>query len=149
MKKQMLSLLLAVVTAGCFTCKHSEPVKLSVFSGTVERVAKEKGVSLDQSAALLKDAGVSGFDTHYKDAKLPEFVKTGLKPINLYGWPKFLGPDGGAKDSAEFVAAAVKYGVPRIMVIPTISPRTATKRRITCGSSRGSGSSLRRRTPRG
>lgn len=118
MKKQMLSLLLAVVTAGCFTCKHSEPVKLSVFSGTVERVAKEKGVSLDQSAALLKDAGVTGFDAHYKDAKLPEFVKTGLKPINLYGWPKFLGPDGGAKDSAEFVAAAVKYGVPRIMVIP-------------------------------
>lgn len=118
MKKHVLSLLLAVVTAGCFTCKRSEPVKLSVFAGTVERVAKAKGVPLGESAALLAEAGVTGFDASYKDPKLPEFAKTGLKPINFYGWPKFLGPDGGAKDSDEFVAAAVKYGVPRIMVIP-------------------------------
>ncbi len=119
----MLSLLLAVVTAGCFTCKRNEPVKLSVFSGTVERVAKDKGVSLGESAALLAEAGVTGFDASYKDPKLPEFAKAGLKPINFYGFPKFLVPDGGAKDSDEFVAAAVKYGVPRIMVIPDEFPK--------------------------
>jgi len=118
MKKLLLSLLLAVVTAGCFTCARSEPVKLSVFAGTVERVAKAKGVPLGESAALLAEADVTGFDASYKDPKLPEFAKTGLKPINFYGWPKFLGPDGGAKDSDEFVAAAVKYGAPQIMVIP-------------------------------
>ena len=123
MKKFMLSVLLAVVTAGCCMFKCGEPVKISVFSGTVERIAKAKGVSLDESAALLAEAGVTGFDASYKDPKLPEFAKTGLKPINFYGWPKFLGPDGGAKDSDEFVAAAVKYGVPRIMVIPDEFPK--------------------------
>ena len=61
---------------------------------------------------------MTGFDASYKDPKLPEFVRADLKPINFYGWPKFLGPDGGAKDSDEFVAAAVKYGAPQIMVIP-------------------------------
>ncbi|NLY02440.1 MAG: sugar phosphate isomerase/epimerase [Rhodopirellula sp.] len=123
MKKYMLSLLLAVAMAECCICKCGEPVKISVFSGTVERVAKAKGVSLSESAALLAEAGVIGFDSSYKDPKLPELVKIGLKPINFYGWPKFLGPDGGAKDSDEFVAAAVKYGVPRIMVIPDEFPK--------------------------
>ncbi|HRR33567.1 MAG TPA: TIM barrel protein [Kiritimatiellia bacterium] len=123
MKKQMLSLLLAVVTAGCCTCKQSEPIKLSVFAGTVERIAKTKGVSLEESAALLAAAGVTGFDTSYKDPKIPDYVKAGLKPINLYGWPKFLGPDGGEKDAGEFVATAVKYGVPQIMVIPDDFPK--------------------------
>ena len=111
-------------TAGeCCIGKCGEPVKISVFSGTVERVAKAKGVSLGESAALLAEAGVTGFDCSYKDPKIPEFVKIGLKPINFYGWPKFLGPDGGAKDSDAFVAAAVKYGVPRIMVIPDEFPK--------------------------
>jgi len=118
MKKYMLALVLAIVTAGCFTCPRSEPVKLSVFAGTVERVAKEKGVSLAESATLIREAGVTGFDASYKDTKLPEFVKTGLKPINFYGFMKFLSPDGGAQESDEFVATAVKYGAPRIMVIP-------------------------------
>ncbi len=68
--------------------------------------------------ALLAEAGVTGFDSELQRSKLPELAKTGLKPINFFGWPKFLGPDGGAKDSDEFVAAAVKYGVPRIMVVP-------------------------------
>lgn len=118
MKKYMLALVLAIVTAGCFTFTRSEPVKLSVFAGTVERVAKEKGVSLVESATLIRAAGVTGFDASYSDTKLPEFVKTGLKPINFYGFMQFFGPDGGAKASDEFVATAVKYGVPRIMVIP-------------------------------
>ena len=118
MKKHIFSLLAAVAAAGCCICNGGEPVKISVFSGTVERIAKAKGVSLGESAALLAEAGVTGFDSSYKDPKLPELAKTGLKPINFFGWPKLLGPDGGAKDSDEFVAAAVKYGVPRIMVVP-------------------------------
>lgn len=118
MKKYIFSLLAAAVAAGCCICNGGEPVKISVFSGTVERVAKAKGVSLGESAALLAEAGVTGFDSSYKNPKLPELAKTGLKPINFFGWPKLLGPDGGAKDSDEFVAAAVKYGVPRIMVVP-------------------------------
>ena len=118
MKKFIVSLLAAAAVAGCCLCNCGEPVKISVFSGTVQRVAKSKGVSLCESAALLAEAGVTGFDAGYKDSNLPELVKTGLKPINFFGWPKFLGPDGGAKDSDEFVATAVKYGVPRIMVVP-------------------------------
>lgn len=85
----------AAAAAGCCICNGGESVKISVFSGTVERVAKAKGVSLGESAALLAEAGVTGFDSSYKDPKLPELAKTGLKPINFFGWPEVPGPPAG------------------------------------------------------
>ncbi len=91
----------------------------SRFFGTVERIAKAKGVSLGELGGAARGGRRDRFrlsSCYYP--KLPELAKTGLKPINFFGWPKLLGPDGGAKDSDEAVAAAVKYGVPRIMVVP-------------------------------
>lgn len=122
MRRRFFSLALVAAVAlmtGCHICDHKvESTKFSVFTGTISRVSKERGVSLNEAAALLMREGVAGFDANYKDVKLGEFVQSGMKPINLYGKVNFLEADNGEKASVEFVAAAVKYRVPRIMVIP-------------------------------
>ena len=92
--------------------------KVSVFSHAIENHAKEKGLTIAEVERRFYDVGVRGFDTAYCNPLLDELAKGPLKPINLFGWIKFRSKDGGRADSDAFVAQAVKYGVPRIMVIP-------------------------------
>ena len=98
-------------------CARAE-FKASVFGSTIENVAKVHGVSYADAAKLLRAEGVTGFDCNYREARIPEYIAAGLQPVNLYGSVDFLGPDGGTAEAEAFVAAAVRYGVPRIMVIP-------------------------------
>ena len=50
---------------------------------------------------------------------LPILAATKLKPINFYFFPKMLGEDNGAADCKRCLDQAVKYGVPRVMVVPS------------------------------
>ena len=92
--------------------------RFSVFAFAVKRVMKDRGVDLKGAAKLLLDAGIAGFDTSYDDPQIPAYVEAGLKPSNLYGWVKFDSDDLGAAQGEAFVDTAVKYGVPRVMVLP-------------------------------
>lgn len=100
------------------TVESAEGTKISVFAHYVHNVAKERHVSLAAAADLLYDQGVRGFDDNYASRGLPELAATRLKPVNLYGWVRFRAPDGGAAESEAFLAAAKRFGVPRVMVIP-------------------------------
>lgn len=116
--------LLAVVIGGCCSmregtfCREASEPKVSIFVADLERVAKQKGVSSEEAARLLKEAGVSGFDCNYEEPLLPRLSKSVLTPVNFYGGVDFCGPDGGVAHEEAFIAAAVRYGVRRIMVIP-------------------------------
>lgn len=114
MKTRLALVLVAALTA----CSCLADLKISVFVSLLDKVAKEEKVSVAQAADLLKVAGVAGFDSDYRNPRLPELVKTSLRPINFYGFLHFLGPDNGAKEIEEFVATAARHGVPRIMVVP-------------------------------
>ena len=94
------------------------PTKISVFAHYVRNVAKERKVSLAAAADLLYAEGVRGFDDNYASAGLSELAATKLKPINLYGWVRFLAQDGGAAEAGRFLETAKRHGVPRVMVIP-------------------------------
>lgn len=114
--------LCAALVSGCRTCGDcacAERPKVSVFSGTIDLVAKQRAVSVAEAADMLRSAGVEGFDCNYSSVKLPDYAATSLKPINLYGFMKFYVEDGGREQCDQFVAAAVKYGVPRIMCVPS------------------------------
>lgn len=115
MKELMLLLLVASVSPAV-----GEPhlPKVSVFSHAIENYAKEKNLTIAEVERRFYDVGVRGFDTAYCNPLLDELANGPLKPINLFGWIKFRSADGGRADSDAFVAQAVKYGVPRIMVIP-------------------------------
>lgn len=109
------------VASGCCSCgcgSCGSGPKISVFTEYVHAVAKERGLSLEAAADKLYALGIRGFDTSFSDPQLPRLAKTSLKPINLYGSSKFLSADGGEARMDEFIGAAVRYGVPRIMVIP-------------------------------
>ena len=119
----VVAALAAVLASGCCTCPdcacgHGARPKISVFSGTIDNVAAKHGVSLPEAADMLRAAGVDGFDCAYNSDRLADYAATSLKPVNLYGSVRFYEPDGGRAQSDEFVATAVKYGVPRIMCIP-------------------------------
>ena len=117
-------MLAVAVLAGCCTCgggSATEP-KFSVFANGMDRVAKQRGVTLERAAEMLAAEGVTGFDWGYSDKKLERYAQTVLKPVNLYGFIPFNGPDRGAKECEAFVATAVRYGVPRIMCIPNGFP---------------------------
>ena len=119
MKKTMFTLLAAVAAAGCqLSEKPAEPPKVSVFSSSITKVAKQNKVTTAEAIRLLKEVGVTGFDSPYSNAQIPEYIAAGLKPANLFGHVDFLGPDNGAKRTDDFIAAAVQYGAPRIMVVP-------------------------------
>ena len=104
--------------------------KFSVFGSAVKRVAKDRGVDLKAAVKLLKDAGVEGFDTDYKDPTIPEFIAAGMKPASLYGFMTFDTDDLGVAQSSAFVDAAVKYGARRVMVLPeSFKPEADAKER--------------------
>ena len=92
--------------------------KVSVFANAIENHARENGLTVGEVERRFHALGVRGFDSTYNNPMLDELAKGPLKPINLFGWVHFAAEDGGKAQSDEFVAQAVKYGVPRIMVIP-------------------------------
>ena len=98
--------------------KSGEP-RISVFASFITRVAKERRISLAKAAALLYDLGVRGFDIGPDERILPELAQSKLRPINFYYFPKMFGPDNGRADCLHALEVAARYGVPRIMVVPT------------------------------
>lgn len=127
MKHAVIALCAALVLSGCrctepMCSSRSGAPRFSVFASAISRVAEQRGVSLDDAARLLADAGVAGFDTAYNDKRLAEYARTALKPINLYGFINYRAADGGRAANAEFIATAVRYGVPRVMCVPNGFP---------------------------
>ena len=123
--RMLSSILLAAALSGCCCqdcgCRSgdgSEP-NISVFAHFVRRTAKERNVTIAEAADMLYDLGIRGFDIGPDDKDLPELAATKLKPINFYFFPKMYGPDNGAADCKRCLDQAVKYGVPRVMVVPT------------------------------
>ena len=117
-------MLVVAVLAGCCSCGAGSATgpKFSVFASGMDRIAKQRGVTIERAAELLAAEGVEGFDCSYADKKLDRYAQTVLKPVNLYGFIPFNGPDRGQRASEAFVATAVRYGVPRIMCIPNSFP---------------------------
>ena len=119
-----VSIILAAALFGCCCpcgeCPNQEKEpNISVFASFIRRTAKERGVSLAEAADMLYALGVRGFDVGPDDADLPELAATRLKPINFYFFPKMFAADNGAADCKRCLDQAVKYGVPRVMVVPT------------------------------
>ena len=119
-----VSIILAAALFGCCCpcgeCPNQEKEpNISVFASFIRRTAKERGVSLAEAADMLYQLGVRGFDVGPDDADLPELAATRLKPINFYFFPKMFAADNGAADCKRCLDQAVKYGVPRVMVVPT------------------------------
>lgn len=116
---------LALMLAGCCSmccdcsCSGGEEPKISVFVHFIRDTAKQQNISLVEAANKLYDLGVRGFDIGLNDKDLPELVSSKLKPINFYFLPKMLGPDNGAADCRRCLDQAVKYGVPRVMIVPS------------------------------
>lgn len=117
----LLSLTLAIGAGGCrlpeVVSDGTDP-KISVFAWSIEGVAKQKGISIAAAADRLKAEGISGFDAAYDDPKLDEYAATGLEPVSLYGFFRFLEADGAKSACDACVATAVRHGVPLIMCIP-------------------------------
>lgn len=117
-RRTLLALALACACALPATSVPAPQTRISVFAHYVHNVARERKVSLAEAADLLYAEGVRGFDDNYASAGLPALAKTRLRPVNLYGWVKFLSPDGGVAEAGRFLETAKRYGVPRVMVIP-------------------------------
>ena len=114
------------VTGCCSSCgdcgcagSGSDTPNVSVFIGAVNRVSSQRHITFAEAADMLYDAGVRGVDTDPDNKYLPELAATKLKPINFYFFPNMFGPDNGAADCMRCMDQAVKYGVPRVMVVPT------------------------------
>lgn len=111
--------------AGCCSiccdnaCPDAGQPNISVFAHFIRRTAKQQNISLAEAADKLYDLGVRGFDVGPDDKDLPELAATKLKPINFYFFPRMFAPDNGAADCKRCLDQAVKYGVPRVMVVPS------------------------------
>ena len=99
--------------------ENSDGPKVSVFIHAVRRTAKQRGVSLAEAADILYAAGVRGVDIAPSDEDLDAIAATKLKPINFFVFPKMLGADNGAADCRRCLDQAVRFGVPRVMVVPS------------------------------
>ena len=101
------------------TFASSREPNISVFASVIGRMAKQRGITMAKAADMLYSAGVRGFDTSAEDANLPVLAATRLKPINLYCFPDMYAEDNGAAECDRVLDTAVKYGVPRVMVVPS------------------------------
>ena len=121
----VFSMALAAMLAGCCSvgcdclCAEREQPKISVFAHFIRDTAKQQGISIAEAADRLYDIGVRGFDCSPDDADIQELAATKLKPVNFYFFPRMLGPDNGAADCRRCLDQAVKYAVPRVMVVPS------------------------------
>lgn len=98
--------------------KSQEEQKISVFAKFVLQTAKERNLTIAEAADRLYELGIRGFDIGPRDKELDALCATKLKPINFYFFPNMFAEDNGAADRDFAIAQAVKYGVPRIMVVP-------------------------------
>ena len=103
----------------CASASGSGEPKVSVFIHAVRRAAKQRGVSLAEAAETLYNVGVRGVDIDPDDKDLEAIAATKLKPINLFVFPRMLGPDNGDADRKRCLDQAVRFGVPRVMVVPS------------------------------
>ncbi len=113
---------LFVFTGHLVAADEAEP-RISVFAKFIRMVAKEKQMTLAESAAALYDLGVRGYDCGPDEADLDELAATKLKPINFYYFPNWIPREGKAyyvhqTTPEECLKKAEKYGIPRIMVVP-------------------------------
>jgi len=114
----LVSLLLVAQFLGGCARSDREP-QISVFASFVSKIAHERDISLTEAAEKLYDLGVRGIDIGPDEKILPELAKSKLRPINFYYFPKMYGPDNGRADCLHALEIARRYGVPRIMVVPT------------------------------
>ena len=70
MNRRFATIALAVLALAA-PCARAE-LKISVFNSTIENVVKVHGVTYAGAAKMLREAGVSGFDCNYRDARIPE-----------------------------------------------------------------------------
>jgi sugar phosphate isomerase/epimerase len=123
--KFISSMALALMLSGCCSmccdcsCSNVDQPNISVFAHFIRNTAKQQNITLVEAANKLYDLGVRGFDIGPDDKDLPILAATKLKPINFYFFPKMLGEDNGAADCKRCLDQAVKYGVPRVMVVPS------------------------------
>ncbi len=115
--------LVAAVSCFATTTQAQEP-RISVFAKFIRQIANEKKITLAAAADMLYDLGVRGYDCGSDDADLDELAKTKLKPINLYYFPDWFQRKEKAfhvhkATPEECLKQAKKYGIPRIMVIPS------------------------------
>lgn len=111
----IFSLLLAtVISAGTVP---RQP-KFSMFASDIVEAAKTSGHTVSATVSKLKAVGITGFDAEYCGKEIAELKAAGLEPVNFYGFMKFLAQDGGKAQSAAFLAATVRHGVKRIMIVP-------------------------------
>lgn len=113
----------AAVLTGCCSCDcgcraEKEP-NISVFASFIRKTAKERNISLAEAADKLYDLGVRGFDAGPDDKDLPELAATKLRPINFYFFPRMFNEADCAADCKRCLDQAERFGVPRVMVVPT------------------------------
>lgn len=121
----MNKIIMFLTGALLFSVVAKEPPKdglllagVSVFHWTIQQLAKERGVSVSEACDMFKAVGVDGFDCRYNDRCLEGLAATCLKPVNLFGLVKFRVKDRGEAQIREFIDTAVRFRVPRVMVIP-------------------------------
>jgi len=114
-KKIVMALL--ALTSFSFLAVAAEP-NISVFANFVRRVSKERNISLGEAADRLYALGVRGVDAGVNEKDLDQLAATPLKIINFYYFAPMFDDAKFPEDAKRCFDLAVKYGVPRIMVIP-------------------------------
>ena len=125
--KFLASVIYAAALAGCCCapiCNCQGPAggkepNISMFGVDIVNMAKERKITIAAAADMLYALGVRGFDIGPDNKDLPALAATKLKPINFYVFPRMFGPDNGAGECRHCLDQAVRYGVPRVMVVPT------------------------------
>ena len=128
MKKRIVAAIVAVLAVSAsMGAADCDAQRISVFASAVKKLAKDSGVSIAAAADMLHGVGVRGFDADVRDADLPMLAATRLKPINLYFFPNMFGPDNGAEDCKLCLDTAERFGVPRVMIVPSNFTRGGDK----------------------
>lgn len=92
--------------------------RIAVFAGSVRQIAKERKITIEQAVSMLKKLGVTGFDASFKSSLVPQLVKAGMTPVNLYGHVDLLDQAKTVETTDKFLSVALKYGVKTVMVLP-------------------------------
>ena len=99
------------------------PLRLSVFSGHVEEIARQEGIPFADAAKKVRALGIEGVDVSHRFSadRLAEMRQAGLSVACVVAWPEFeKGYDEKACES--IVALAVSNGCSRILLVPGFYP---------------------------
>ena len=114
----------AMALVGCRTAGFTGAPRVTTFGSYIASGARQRGIELKAAAALMLKAGIAGFDESYRDDRLIESLKSmGLTPVSLYGEVNFFDVAKAPRTTEAFIAAAVRHGSPRVMVIPAAFPK--------------------------